>query len=148
MGWRWLVGLCILLLAIQLLGARGPRRKPEREKQRKPSSQSRSRLCPIRPTLNFGAGARWQQVLASIRIEYRRLLKTVSFIVITCAALVNCVAALIFSARQGFGLTTRPVTYALLQDHRRNPLHVPDRADHVLCRRAGVGGAGRAEPPK
>ena len=38
-----------------------------------------------------------------------------SFIVITCAALLNCVGALIFSARQGFGLTTRPVTYALLQ---------------------------------
>ncbi|UWZ84544.1 ABC transporter permease/M1 family aminopeptidase [Occallatibacter riparius] len=66
-------------------------------------------------TLNYGAAARWRQLLASIRIEYRRLLKTVSFIVITCAALLNSVGALIFSARQGFGLTTRPVTYALLQ---------------------------------
>jgi ABC-type transport system involved in multi-copper enzyme maturation permease subunit len=71
-------------------------------------------LLPVHPTLSFGAGARCQQVLASIRIEYRRLLKTVSFIVITCAALVNSLTALIFSARQGFGLTTRPVTYALL----------------------------------
>ena len=48
------------------------------------------------------------------RIEYHRLLKTVSFIVITCAALLNCLTALIFSARQGFGLTTKPVTYAML----------------------------------
>jgi len=66
-------------------------------------------------TLNFGAGARFKQLLASIRIEYRRLLKTISFIVITCAALINCLGALIFSARQGFGLTTRPVTYMLIQ---------------------------------
>lgn len=66
-------------------------------------------------TLNYGAGARWKQLLASIRIEFRRLLKTVSFIVITCAALINCLIALIFSARQGLGLTTRPVTYAMIQ---------------------------------
>jgi ABC-2 type transport system permease protein len=64
--------------------------------------------------LTYGAGTRWKQLLASIAIEYRRLLKTVSFIVITCAALLNCLTALIFSARQGFGLTTKPVTYAML----------------------------------
>jgi ABC-2 type transport system permease protein len=66
-------------------------------------------------TLNYGASARWKQLLVSIKIEFRRLLKTVSFIVITCAALINCLLALIFSARQGFGLTTRPVTYAMIQ---------------------------------
>ena len=65
--------------------------------------------------LSYGSGARWKQMLASIRIEYRRLLKTVSFIVITSAALLNSLTALIFSARQGFGLTTRPVTYAMIQ---------------------------------
>jgi ABC-2 type transport system permease protein len=64
--------------------------------------------------LSYGADARWKQLLASIRIEYRRLLKTVSFIVITCAALLNCLTSLIFSATQGFGLTTRPVTYAMI----------------------------------
>jgi ABC-2 type transport system permease protein len=64
--------------------------------------------------LSYGAGARWKQLLAAIRIEYRRLLKTVVFIVVTSVALVNCLLGLIFSARQGFGLTTRPVTYAML----------------------------------
>ena len=72
-------------------------------------------LVPAAVSLSFGPHARWRQLVASVRIEYRRLLKTVSFIVITCAALVNSVTALIFAARQGFGLTTRPVTYALLQ---------------------------------
>jgi ABC-type transport system involved in multi-copper enzyme maturation permease subunit len=66
-------------------------------------------------TLDFSAGARWKQFLATVRLEYGRLLKTVTFIVVTCAALVNCLTALIFTATQGFGLTTRPVTYALLQ---------------------------------
>ena len=33
---------------------------------------------------------------------------------ITSAALLNSVLSLIFSARQGFDLTTRPVTYVLL----------------------------------
>jgi ABC-2 type transport system permease protein len=66
-------------------------------------------------SLDFGAVARWNQLLAAVRFEYRRLLKTVTFIVVTCAALINCLTALIFTATQGFGLTTRPVTYALLQ---------------------------------
>src|SRR5579859_5793903 len=65
--------------------------------------------------LKFGADARFKQFLAITRFEYRRLLKTVTFIVVTSAALVNCLTALIFTATQGFGLTTRPVTYALLQ---------------------------------
>ena len=73
-------------------------------------------LAAVSPSLSFGGGARWRQLLASVRIEYRRLLKTVTFIVVSCAALLNSVTALIFSATQGFfGLTTKPVTYALLQ---------------------------------
>lgn len=66
-------------------------------------------------TLNFGAGAQLRQFLGIVRIEYRRLLKSIVFIIITCFALINCLSALIFSARQGFGLTTRPVTYMLIQ---------------------------------
>jgi ABC-2 type transport system permease protein len=64
---------------------------------------------------SFGAGARWKQLLASIRIEYRRLLKTVTFIVVTSAALLNCVGALIFSATEGYGITSRPVTYRMME---------------------------------
>jgi len=90
---------------------RGARRKDTEPDVIQPAPKP---LAPASVSLRFGPGARWRQLLASIRIEYRRLLKTVSFIVITCAALVNSVTALIFSARQGFGLTTRPVTYTLL----------------------------------
>jgi hypothetical protein len=65
-------------------------------------------------TLDFGAGARLRQFFGIVRIEYRRLLKSIVFIIITCFALINCLSALIFSSRQGFGLTTRPVTYMLI----------------------------------
>ncbi len=65
--------------------------------------------------LSFGADARWRQLLASIRIEYRRLLKTITFVVVTSAALLNCLAALIFSATEGYGLTSRPVTYRMIE---------------------------------
>jgi ABC-2 type transport system permease protein len=91
-----------------------------RVRRKAPEDDAPSRL-EIRPImldaypLKFGPGARWKQFLAITRFEYRRLLKTVTFIVVTSAALVNCLTALIFTATQGFGLTTRPVTYALLQ---------------------------------
>ncbi|MGB6831084.1 MAG: M1 family aminopeptidase [Terracidiphilus sp.] len=65
-------------------------------------------------TLDFGAGARLRQFFGIVRVEYRRLFKSIVFIIITCFALINCLASLIFSARQGFGLTTRPVTYMLI----------------------------------
>ncbi len=65
-------------------------------------------------SLHFGVSARVSQLLASTRIEMRRLMKTVTFIVLTLAALLNCVTALIFNARSGYGLTTRPVTYSMI----------------------------------
>jgi len=65
-------------------------------------------------TFSYGVGARWSQFLGMVRVEYRRLLKSVVFIIITVFALINCLLSLIFNARQGFGLTTRPVTYMLV----------------------------------
>lgn len=62
--------------------------------------------------LHFGASAHLRQLFASTCIEVRRLMKTVTFIVLTLAALLNCVTALIFSSRT-YGLTTRPVTYSM-----------------------------------
>jgi ABC-type transport system involved in multi-copper enzyme maturation permease subunit len=64
---------------------------------------------------SFGADARWTQLLASIRIEYSRLLKTITFIVVTCAAMLNCVAALILNSTGWYGVTSRPVTYTMIE---------------------------------
>jgi ABC-type transport system involved in multi-copper enzyme maturation permease subunit len=65
-------------------------------------------------TLNFGTGARLRQLFGIVAVEYRRLFKSVVFIVIAAFAFINCSVALIFSATQGFGLTTRPVTYMMV----------------------------------
>jgi hypothetical protein len=62
--------------------------------------------------LHFGGSAHLRQLVATTSIEIRRLMKTVTFIVLTLAALLNCVTALIFSSRT-YGLTTRPVTYSM-----------------------------------
>ncbi len=64
--------------------------------------------------LHYGADARLSQLLATTRIEMRRLMKTVTFIVLTLAALLNSITALIFSSHSFYGLTARPVTYALI----------------------------------
>ncbi len=113
----WLaVGLAIFAFACWRFSfaerAVGKRRR--KSSQEHDDAQYEKPLVLDKAKLSYGAGTRWKQLIAAIRIEYRRLLKTVSFIVITCAALLNCLTALIFSARQGFGLTTKPVTYAML----------------------------------
>ena len=91
--------------AFQSARAAQGRSEPRRRKlPRLRSSRSNSE----KSTLDFGAGTRLRQFFGIVRIEYRRLLKSIVFIIITCVALINCLAALIFSARQGFGLTTRP----------------------------------------
>ena len=66
-------------------------------------------------TLSYGAYAHWKQLLATIRVEYKRLLKTITFIVLTCASLLNCVTALILNSTGLYGLTSRPVTYVMIE---------------------------------
>ncbi len=64
---------------------------------------------------HFGAAAEWLQFWGTVKIEFKRLVKTTTFIVITAFALLNCVPALIFSNTEGFGNTFLPVTYRLLE---------------------------------
>jgi hypothetical protein len=63
----------------------------------------------------FGFGAQWAQFWGSLRVEFLGLVKSVSFIVITCGALLNCIPNLIFNASEGFGNTSLPVTYRLIE---------------------------------
>ena len=88
------------------------RKKPKDDDLALPEFQP---LSGARISLSFGALARWKQFLASIRIEYGRLLKTITYIVVTCAALLNCVGALIFNSTGFYGLTSRPVTYIMIE---------------------------------
>jgi ABC-type transport system involved in multi-copper enzyme maturation permease subunit len=65
-------------------------------------------------TPHYGIAARISQLASTTRIEMRRLMKTTTFIVLTLAALLNVTTALIFTARSGYGLSTRPVTYYMI----------------------------------
>jgi len=66
-------------------------------------------------TRTFGTGAQWAQFIGATRLEFKKLIKTTSFIVITLAALLNCIPVLIFSATEGYGNSSLPVTYRMLE---------------------------------
>jgi ABC-type transport system involved in multi-copper enzyme maturation permease subunit len=63
----------------------------------------------------FGLGAQWAQFRGSFKVEFLGLVKSTSFIVITCAALLNVIPSLILSASEGYGNTSFPVTYRLIE---------------------------------
>jgi len=53
--------------------------------------------------------------LASVKIHLLGILKSTVFVVILVAALLNCVPSIALSAREGFGNSTLPVTYWILE---------------------------------
>ncbi|MFN7937271.1 MAG: M1 family aminopeptidase [Bryobacteraceae bacterium] len=63
---------------------------------------------------SFGLGAQLTQLMSHIRVEFLGLVKTTVFIVILLAALANCIPSLIISTNEGFGLSSLPVTYRIL----------------------------------
>jgi hypothetical protein len=65
-------------------------------------------------SITFGA-APWTKFRASVRIHLLGLLKSTVFVVLLLAALLNCVPNIIMSAREGYGISTLPVTYRILQ---------------------------------
>ena len=63
----------------------------------------------------FGLGAQWAQFWGDFKVEFFGLVKSTSFVVITCAALLNTVPSIILSASEGYGNTSLPVTYRLIE---------------------------------
>jgi len=63
----------------------------------------------------FGLGAQWAQFWGDFKVEFLGLVKSTSFIVITCAALLNTIPSLILSASEGYGITSFPVTYRMIE---------------------------------
>ena len=66
------------------------------------------------PALEFGRAAHIQQFWNSTRLEFKVLVKSTIFIVLALAALLNCLSNVIFNATEGFGDTSLPVTYNML----------------------------------
>jgi len=63
----------------------------------------------------FGFGAQWTQFWGAFKVEFFGLVKSTSFIVITCGALLNSIPSLILNASEGYGNTSFPVTYRLIE---------------------------------
>jgi ABC-2 type transport system permease protein len=63
----------------------------------------------------FGFGAQWSQFRGTLKVEFLGLVKSTSFIVISCAALLNTIPSLILSASEGYGISSFPVTYRLIE---------------------------------
>jgi hypothetical protein len=57
----------------------------------------------------------WEIYVSSIRIHLAGILKGTVFIVILLAGLLNCVPTMVMNAREGYGNSTLPVTYWLLE---------------------------------
>jgi hypothetical protein len=65
--------------------------------------------------LRYGRAAQMAQFLSQIKVEFWSLVKTTSFVVIVAAALLNTIPSLILSANEGYGLSSLPVTYMIVQ---------------------------------
>jgi len=92
------------------------------ERSTKPGKKSKAEdalkpaLVAIPPAARqFGPGAQWAQFWGSTKLEFRRLIKTIPFVVVTAAALLNCLTTLIFNSTEAFGNTSFPVTYQMLE---------------------------------
>jgi len=63
----------------------------------------------------YGFAAQCAQFWGAFKVEFFSLVKSTSFIVITVAALLNCVPSLTLSNTEGYGNTFFPVTYRLIE---------------------------------
>src|SRR6266481_4985045 len=66
------------------------------------------------PNVTFHA-APWAKYFASLRIHFLGVVKSTAFIVILLAALLNCLPNVIFTASEGYGNSSFPVTHWILQ---------------------------------
>ena len=64
---------------------------------------------------SFGFGAQCAQFWGSFKVEVFGMVKSTSFIVITCAALLNSIPSLVLNASEGYGNTSLPVTYRIIE---------------------------------
>lgn len=62
-----------------------------------------------------GADSAWQQLFGLLRFEFFGLIKTTSFIVLLAAAMLNTIPSIVFSAREGYGNSTHPITYFIVE---------------------------------
>jgi ABC-type transport system involved in multi-copper enzyme maturation permease subunit len=118
MLWNRLIWIGVALLIFGFACWRfsfAERSKAGKAKKQKAELKPVAALVPAVVHRSYGVGAQWALFFGSVRIELKRLLKTTVFIVIGAAALLNCIPSLIFSATEGYGLHSLPVTYRMVE---------------------------------
>lgn len=108
----WLaIGLSILAgayLRFSFTRRRTPARSPLM-----PEDQVQAKVWP-QIALSHGGGTRCRQLFSQLRLDFLGILKGTVFLVVMLAGLINMVAALLLTAREGFGLSALPVTYQMI----------------------------------
>ena len=111
----WLgVGLLVFGFAYARFSFAERSTKPKKQVKVAETASLTATLVPA-ATRQFGLAAQWAQFWGSAKLEFRRLIKTIPYVVVTAAALLNCLTALIFNATEAYGNTSFPVTYQMLQ---------------------------------
>ncbi len=86
-----------------------------RQKVRKTEAALPSASAPVVLPAVTSRASSWEMYLSSVKIHLAGIFKGTVFIVVLVAGLLNCVPGMVMSAREGFGNSTLPVTYWLLQ---------------------------------
>ena len=107
------VGLAIFIFA----GVRFSfsERSKKVKKSKEVESASPAVVVAANPAFEFGWSAKLAQFVGATRTELSGLVKSVSFIVIATATLLNCIPSLALNASEGYGNGTYPVTYWILE---------------------------------
>ena len=80
-----------------------------------PAELAAAPTTPRSAVPSYGFPAQLSQFWGGLKLEFFALIKSTSFIVITVAALLNCIPSLALSNTEGYGNTFFPVTYRLIE---------------------------------
>jgi ABC-2 type transport system permease protein len=106
------IGVGVLFLVFACYRFRfAERRQKARKKQEVPQTTPAGAVLPA---VTSGASS-WEIYFSSVKIHLKGIFKGTVFIVVLLAGLLNCVPSMAISAREGYGNSTLPVTYWLLE---------------------------------
>jgi ABC-2 type transport system permease protein len=86
-----------------------------RQKARKPQEVRQTAPAPVVVPTVASRASSWEMYFSSVKIHLAGIFKGTVFIVVLLAGLLNCVPGMAINAREGFGNSTLPVTYWLLE---------------------------------
>ena len=86
-----------------------------RQKTRRHKQEELPEAASVALPVVYAHVGSWQMYWSSVKIHLSGILTNIVFIVILLAGLMNCVPAIIFNAREGYGNSTLPVTYWVLE---------------------------------